>query len=266
MHYLNQFIHPKFIFFALGVVATAVLTLFSLIPLVNALSIVAATIIALLSIRYSSTHWQIVLCWLLLVPLAFFSATYRPQGFSYPLLLQLGNGFSMYANFSKGMIGLCLLVILWPTTADKVRISRQSNFLVLIVAPLVVILCAIVLLNLAWQIKPIYQIIVFALANLVLTCIAEEVFMRFLLQWPLIKLMRKLTAKVWLQELVPLVGVTIIFVVIHQGLEGSTLWLYGLAGLVYGLTYTLSKNIIYSISVHCLVNLLHFSFLTYPIN
>ncbi|RYZ99332.1 MAG: CPBP family intramembrane metalloprotease, partial [Moraxellaceae bacterium] len=55
------------------------------------------------------------------------------------------------------------------------------------------------------------------------------------------------------------------FVLTHgvQGAEPTLV--FALAGFVYGLIYTLTKSIAAAIAVHFFVNILHFSFFTYPL-
>ncbi|HSC68854.1 MAG TPA: CPBP family intramembrane glutamic endopeptidase, partial [Cellvibrio sp.] len=207
---------------------------------------------------------------LVLVPLAFWVATYRPTGFSYPLLFSLPrdgqtSGYDFYINFSKALAGFILLCLLWPRLrTDEFVVRSRYSLAVALIAPILVISLAVPVLNLAWQPKPIEQVLLFAAMNLSIVCVAEEVFMRFLFQQNLRNAVACLTANPWLQELLPLLAVTIIFVAIHAGLSGAAVWIYALAGFLYGLSYTLSKNIIYPIMVHFLVNQIHFSFLTYP--
>ncbi|ACE82669.1 CPBP family intramembrane glutamic endopeptidase [Cellvibrio japonicus] len=216
--------------------------------------------------------WQRVLCWLAMVPLAFWAATHRPEDFSYPLLLQLTNTdgavtFSLYANLAKGLVGILLLALLWPARREvDFRAPVSLRWLVLLASPLLIVGVAAPLLGLQWQPKLIEQIAIFAWANLLLTCVAEEAFLRLLLQLPMIRVLQAWTQHRWLQEALPLLLVTVIFVLIHSGLSGAAIWVYGLAGFLYGLSYTLSKNVFFPIAVHCAVNLLHFSLLSYPGN
>lgn len=258
----------KVLLILLLVITTA---LSKLIPIENAFGICILGILLYLCREKFSASWQKILLWLLMVPLTFWIATWRPQDFSYPLLMHYvstdgANQFSLYANLSKGLVGFCLLIMLWPTVEQQRHIFPKSWRVVsLLLSPLLIIGLAIVLFDLKWEPKSIQQILIFSAANILLTCIAEEAFMRFLLQQPMILAMSRWTRNPWFQEAVPLFLVTAVFVAIHSGVKGSAIWVYGLAGLLYGLSYTLSKNIFYPIAVHAAVNILHFSVLTYPL-
>ncbi|MGV8838615.1 CPBP family intramembrane glutamic endopeptidase, partial [Cellvibrio sp.] len=132
-------------------------------------------------------------------------------------------------------------------------------------APLLIIGVAIPVLGLQLQPKPIEQILMVVVVNLLITCVAEEVFMRYLFQQNLRNAIASFTANRALQEIIPLLLVTGVFVAIHAGISDAAIWVYALAGFLYGLSYTLSKNILYPIAIHFLVNQIHFSFLTYPL-
>ncbi len=207
----------------------------------------------------------------MLVPLVFWVATYRPEGFSYPLVLSLpgaegqGERFNLYINFAKALVGFCLLFLLWKKVTDSEFVARPRwQFLIALLAPFIIVALAVPVMDLALQPKAMSQIATFALVNLFAIALAEETFMRLLIQQSMRNTLANLGANRLLQELLPLALVTIIFVVIHTGLSAAALWIYALAGFLYGLSYTLSKNVFYPIMIHFWVNLLHFSWLTYP--
>lgn len=215
--------------------------------------------------------WQKTMLWLLLVPLTFWVATWRPAGFSYPLLLQLRDTtgdivFSLHANIAKGLAGFILLLLLWPKAypSDN-RTPAHYYWLLLIVSPPIILAAGVALLDLQWQPKLLQHIVIFAFANLFLTCVAEEVFLRLLLQRPLIRVVAQWTGKPWLSEALAVLLLTFIFVAIHAGLSGAAIQVYALAGFCYTLSYSLSKNILFPIALHFSVNLGHFALLTYPL-
>lgn len=248
------------------------LVLLQWLPPVNGAGLLAIAGLAWFFRKEELNGWIKLGLFLVLVPLAFWVATYRSAGFSYPLLFSLqdiggqASKHDFYINFSKALAGFILLYVLWPRLRKDEFVAKSGYSLtVMLIAPILVVGLAIPVLSLAWQPKPIEQVLLFAAANLLIICVSEEVFMRFLFQQNLRNAMSRFTANRWLQESLPLIAVTIIFVAIHAGLSGAAVWIYALAGFLYGLSYTLSKNIIYPIIVHFLVNQLHFSFLTYPI-
>lgn len=260
------------IFFGFLAIALTVFALLQWLPLVNATGLVVLVGCLWFSRSRSLNLWQRPLLWFLLVLFAFGVATYKPSGFSYPFIFDLpgesGSSprYEFFANLGKGVCGLLLLYFLWPTPRnDEFVAAPKYQFLVALLAPAIVIVLAIPALDLHLQPKGIEKIALFALGNLLIISVAEEAFMRLLLQQPLRNAIAVFTVNRWVQELVPLLVVTAIFVVIHSGLSGAAIGVYALAGFLYGLSYTLSKNIFYPIMIHFFVNQIHFSFLTYPL-
>lgn len=238
----------------------------------NALGLVGVAVLAWFFRKEELGRWVRTGLFLVLVPLTFWTATFKPEGFSYPLLMGLPgenddvHRFELFINFSKALAGFILLYLLWPKLREGEFIARaRYQFGVALLAPMIIVGIAIPMLGLYLQPKQLEQMLLFAAANLLVICVAEEAFMRFLFQQHLRNAVAGFTVNHWLQELVPLILVTGIFVAIHSGLNSATIWVYMLAGFLYGLSYTLSKNICYPIMIHFFVNQMHFSFLTYPL-
>lgn len=250
----------------------AVLVIVDWLALANAMGLVGIACLAWFFRKEELNRWVKVGLFFLLVPLAFWVASYEPEGFAYPLLFSLAGDaagatrYELSVDFAKGIAGFLLLYLLWPKSrASEFVANVQLSVSVLLLAPLFIIGVAISVLGLQWQPKPVEQILQFAVVSLLITCIAEEVFMRFLFQQNLRNAIASFTDNRALQEIIPLLLVTGIFVAIHAGISGAAVWVYALAGFLYGLSYTLGKNILYPIVIHFLVNQIHFSFLTYPL-
>ncbi len=262
----------KYVLAGIVIVFIFVLILLQWLPLVNGIGLFGVAGLAW-CFRKEEIRCQIRSgLFLMLVPLTFWVATYRPEGFHYPHLLSLidkagdPSRFELFVNFSKALAGFMLLYLLWPRLREGEFVARaRYPFLIALLAPALIIGLAIPVLGLALQPKTIEQIVLFAAGNLLIICVAEEAFMRFLLQQNLRNLIARFTGKHWIQEFLPLLIVTLIFVAIHSGLNGAVIWVYACAGFLYGLSYTLSKNICYPIMIHFFVNQIHFSFFTYPI-
>lgn len=260
------------IFFGFLLSAVAVLALLQWLPLANAIALV---VLAGALWGYQAlplNRWQRSMLWFLLVSLAFWIATYKPEGFLYPFVFDLPGEsdlaprYEFFANFGKGLCGLLLLYFFWPRRrANEFVAAPKYQFFIALLAPAVVIAVAVPALDLYLQPKDIEQILLFAVGNLLIVSVAEETFMRLLLQQSIRNAIAIFTINRWVQELVPLLVVTAIFVTVHSGLSGATIWVYTLAGFLYGLSYTLSKNICYPIMIHFFVNQIHFSFLSYPL-
>ena len=122
------------------------------------------------------------------------------------------------------------------------------------------------ILGLAFHVKPFKYIVLFGLVNLIITCLAEEAFMRLLLQEQIQKFISgAVTHKLW-QEFIPLITTTFIFVLTHSVQGFNAVLAFAVAGFSYGLVYSLTKNLWACVAVHFAVNIIHFSFLTYPLN
>lgn len=242
------------------------------LPVANAIGLMGVAFLAWFFRKEKLNAWIKTGLFLLLVPLAFWVASYEPQGFAYPLLLSLAGDageparYELSVDFAKGIAGFLLLYLLWPKRmANEWVADKWISALFVLLASLIIIGVAILVLGLQWQSKPIEQILQFAVVSLLITCVAEEVFLRFLFQQSLRNTIANFTRIRALQEIIPLLLVTCVFVAIHSGLSGAAVWVYALAGFLYGLSYTLGKNIVYPIALHFLVNQIHFSFLTYPL-
>ncbi len=254
------------------VVTVAALVLLQWLPLVNGIGLLGVAGLAGVVRREGLNRKLKVGLFLLLVPLAFWVATFEPAGFDYPVVFSLvgdedsASRYDFDVNFAKALCGFLLVYFLWPKRSEGEFVARaRYQFLVALLAPAIIIALAIPALDLHLQPKTIEQMVLFALGNLLIVGVAEEAFLRFLLQQPLRYAIAGRTANRWAQELIPLLLVSAIFVAIHSGISGAAIWIYALAGFLYGLSYTLSKNICYPIMIHFFVNQIHFSFLTYPL-
>ncbi len=250
----------------------AALVFLQYLPLANGAGLLGVAGLAVFVRKDSANRKLKAILFLLMVPLVFWVATFRSEGFNYPLLLSLPGAegqltrYELFVNFAKALVGFTLLYLLWQKLREGEFVARaRYSFLVALLAPVLIVAVAIPVLGLYLQPKTIEQMVLFGLGNLLIVCVAEEAFFRFLLQQPLRNAIAGMTANRGVQELIPLLLVTAIFVAIHSGIGGVAIWVYALAGFLYGLSYTLSKNICYPIMIHFFVNQIHFSFLTYPL-
>ncbi|WP_078084151.1 CPBP family intramembrane glutamic endopeptidase [Microbulbifer mangrovi] len=165
------------------------------------------------------------------------------------------NGNQIYASFrpAKAMIALTLVLfmILRPQSL------KRTDFAAVAIAIAVPIIAGLFLL-------PIYPklnatIAIAALINLLVVCIAEEGFFRWILQRGLGLWLKKLP---WLATVI----VTLLFVTAHTAWAASPLILalVGLAGLGYALVWQLRGSFWACVLTHWGVNLLHMTLLKYP--
>jgi membrane protease YdiL (CAAX protease family) len=259
-------------FFACALVLLAALSSFHLLPLVVALLVVVFTL-ALMFFRYcTSTNKTIAafITWLLVIVLGVAVGLYRPAGFNYPLIFSLnqlhegGKPFSLYINIAKLLAGYITVYFLLSVGLQAYIKSQTRQYALAIGLGFIIVILAYFALGLGFYLKPLKYVALFGLVNLLVTCVAEEAFMRLLLQAQLQKFLSELASGFWL-EAIPLLITTAIFVLLHLSSNLNVLWVFALAGFSYGLVYSLTKNLWACVAVHFTVNILHFSLLTYPL-
>jgi membrane protease YdiL (CAAX protease family) len=265
----------NYFFILLAAVLGALLAL-HFIPPVVALLIVVFSVMLLLYRYYLQKNKPALfyLLWFVAIILGVGIGLYRPAGFNYPLIFSVsqlyegGLPMDLYLNLGKALAGYCIIFFLFSSARQSIGYitSLPKQISLVVVSTLLILGVAIVLLNLQVHVKAVNYILMFGAVNLLVTCVAEEAFMRWLLQTQLqIFFARKISNRI-LQEGLALLITTIIFVLTHMvhGLEA--VMVFTLAGFVYGFVYTLTKNLLAAIAVHFLVNIIHFSLLTYPIS
>jgi len=243
-------------------------------PLISALLFIYS--IGLYSLRSSPLQDKsiaIVSLWLAVIFTGLSIGLYRPSGFNYPLLFSVeslhenGKDFSLYVNIGKGLAGGLSLFILLKYYTEKPRYihspSKQAS--TALVFAFIILSLAYYLLNLDFHLKPLELILLFGLSNLLVSCIAEEAFMRLIVQAQIRRFIEKKISQNWLLELLPLLATTIVFMATHSLASPDLAVVYSIAGFLYGLIYTLTKNVFAAIALHFMVNLFHFAFLTYPL-
>lgn len=211
--------------------------------------------------------------WLLAVISGLVIGLYRPDGFNYRLIFsvsQLHEGglpFALYVNIGKGLAGWLALLLLLPLVDRQKAVvgsALHTAGLVLILTAIILI-TAWVLLDLALVTKPVEFLLPFGLVNLLVTCVAEEAFMRLLFQLSLAFAFARMIPRQWLPQIIALLLTTALFIVTHSTASAALVVVFGLAGFCYGLVFLLTRNIYACIALHFLVNFIHFAFLTYPL-
>lgn len=170
--------------------------------------------------------------------------------------------FSLYLNVDKPMI-LFALLILFPTilmsnkpTPFGVITSKLRLTLVIVSAFLVIFSLAVSLSLIAFQPQLPSWWWLFALNNLLLTCVIEEVFFRGFIQ-------QKLT-----QLFSPYVGLIIastLFGIAHFAGGISYVLVASLAGFLYGFIYLYTGKLWHAVLLHFSLNITHLCLFTYPL-
>ncbi|MUK43788.1 CPBP family intramembrane metalloprotease [Aliivibrio fischeri] len=163
--------------------------------------------------------------------------------------------FTLYLNLDKPLILFGLLLAYPALLGSKASINKKA--LIYTAIPL------FSLLPLAWglgALKPEFTIPnwwwLFALNNLLLTCVAEEAFFRGFIQQSLSKRFG------WIAGVAV---ASVLFGIAHIG-GGLLLVVFAtLAGVGYGLAFHYSVRLWVAVAFHFLFNFMHLVFFTYPI-
>jgi len=170
--------------------------------------------------------------------------------------------FSMYLNFDKPMI-LFILLILYPTILMNkkqmplFKIENKARLSGVVFVSFIIIFCLAMLCTLI-TVEPELPSWwwIFALNNLLLTCVIEEVFFRGFIQ-------NKLT-----KQFSPIVGLVVascLFGIAHFAGGFGYVLIASLAGFLYGFVYLNTGKIWHAILIHFCLNMIHLYFFTYPL-
>ncbi len=174
--------------------------------------------------------------------------------------------YSIYWNFDKSLIGMVLIGAFVRTSKNIKSVCKGIALPVLITIIITLILG--VLLSL---IKPqIVQqniwlkfVLLFAPAQLLSTCLAEEAFFRGFVQSGMKKALVKRNYK---HSAYIAIGISaLLFGLVHLGAGISYAIVSTAAGIGYGYVYNKTGRIESAIVCHFLLNLTHYTFFTYPI-
>jgi len=219
--------------------------------------------------RYTSLQRIRPLIWVIFIALAILLATHQLPGFSNPLLLSNAEisataiPYSLYLNYDKAALGLIILAAVLPLSQQVGLPQRSELFVVFcgVVAMIIFVsLLAVIIGYVSFEPKwnPIF--LIWAPVNLFISCLAEEVFFRGMIQRHLSQRLSLLTYGKWIALFI----VSILFAVAHSAGGWHYVVLAGLAGIGYGWVYMRTKRIEFSILTHFMLNATHFTLLTYP--
>ncbi|WBV57629.1 CPBP family intramembrane metalloprotease [Chryseobacterium daecheongense] len=168
-----------------------------------------------------------------------------------------GVPFTMYFNIDKTLAGLTLLLFVVPPAKDFRSALKKSWSLILMT---ILLLMGLTLLFsfVRIDIKFHQYFFVWALNNVLFVVMAEEVLFRGFFQRHLSLLNIKNS------QIIAVVIAGLSFGALHWA--GGILYvLYAaIAGIMYGLIYQRSNNILVNILSHFLLNIIHILFFTYP--
>ena len=171
--------------------------------------------------------------------------------------------FTLYFNFDKPFV-LFILLIMYPTLLmhqKVVTVFKIDNKLpvaaVVTISFIVIFTLALILSLITFEPQLPSWWWIFAINNLLLTCVVEEVFFRGFIQ-------QKLTNK--FGTLCGLSLASCLFGLAHFAGGFNYVLIATLAGLLYGYVYLRTGKIGYAIFIHFCLNMAHLSLFTYPLN
>jgi membrane protease YdiL (CAAX protease family) len=178
----------------------------------------------------------------------------------------LSNGaapYTLYLNFDKTLVGVCILGICHPTlrarAADWSRAFRRA-LPTATLAVVVVAFGAMALGYLTWQPKWTALFWIWAPVNLFFTCLSEEALFRGFIQRELASALHGTRYGKWVAIAVS----ALLFGLAHFAGGPSYVVLAAAAGLGYALVYQRTQSIEMSILAHFALNATHFLLFTYP--
>jgi hypothetical protein len=171
--------------------------------------------------------------------------------------------YSLYLNFDKTLVGICVLALCYRALLTRVvewrrALRRAAPFVIANV--IVVAFGAMALGYLTWQPKwtPLFWI--WAPVNLLFTCLSEEAFFRAFIQRELASALHGLR---WGSGVAIAIS-ALLFGLAHFGGGMSYVLLATAAGLGYAVVYHRTRSIETSMLAHFALNATHFLLLTYP--
>jgi membrane protease YdiL (CAAX protease family) len=205
----------------------------------------------------------VILAYVLLGVYSFALAIHIIPGFYRPLILEEvistnQNIFQLYLSTDKALAGLLLLAYI-----VNVIVVPKIKWVMFSISGAVFIIILSLLLGISLDIKYGNYLLWFIPINLFVTCLAEEIFFRGIIQ----KGINKVFPDTFWGGLFTVLIVSYLFIAAHGMLYIDTpiALLYFCAGFLYALTYQLTQSILLSILAHFSVNILHILLLEYPL-
>ena len=170
--------------------------------------------------------------------------------------------YTLYWNYDKALAG----VLLYGVCVQRQRRTPRSSAIVAtavaaVLTPALVVVPALAMQFVVWDPKWPVILVMWAPANLLVTCLAEETFFRGILQRHLAEALR---ARIPLAGLVALAVAAVAFGIAHIAGGIAYAVLATLAGIGYGAAYHVTQRVEASILVHFTLNLVHLTLFTYP--
>ena len=166
--------------------------------------------------------------------------------------------FKLYANLDKALAGVALILAMRGTI--KWRITGEELYL--IIASIGFFFGISIILGAPFEPKVGELTLAFIFFNLLVTCLAEEAFFRLVVQNGLTQLSKGFLSG-WFAVLIT--AILFMLAHFHTGVGAEKrLFLIFLAGFLYGAVYLKKKSLGSAVAIHFGINVIHFSFFSYP--
>lgn len=170
--------------------------------------------------------------------------------------------YTRWFGADKAFAGVLFLALMGPTLSTAIEwkqvLARTAPVAAATMVSVLVVAVALHRVAVAPKWSPWF--VTFALSNLFLTCISEEVAFRRILQGALARAFHGTRSG----ATIAVVASSVLFGLAHLGGGTATAALAAMAGIGYGYAYQATGRIEAAIVTHFALNLVHFVFLTYP--
>jgi membrane protease YdiL (CAAX protease family) len=168
--------------------------------------------------------------------------------------------FSMYLNLDKPLIGFWIaLACPWVFTAVTLRRTLTTSSLTLPITTAICLATAAGMGLIGWVPKWPEQGGIWALNNLLLVTLTEELVFRGYIQGGLTRLLKRVPG----HQALAILLASLMFGLSHYGAGWQWMLLAGMAGVGYGIAYRFG-GLPAAVVTHFGLNLVHFSLFTYP--
>jgi membrane protease YdiL (CAAX protease family) len=168
--------------------------------------------------------------------------------------------FSMYLNLDKPLIGFWLVLACpWLFISTSWRQSLKTTSITLPVTTAVCLATALSLGLIGWVPKWPDQAGIWAINNLLLVTLTEELVFRGYIQGGLARLLQRLPY----HQVLAIILASLLFGLSHMGAGWQWMLLAGMAGIGYGIAYRFG-GLWAAVLTHFGLNLAHFGLFTYP--
>jgi len=170
--------------------------------------------------------------------------------------------YTQYLNFDKAVVGLFILAFTHKLLCSRKEWTNMIKGMIpiSIVTIVIVMIISLAIEYVRFDLTVTHILLNWFLPNLFFTCVAEESFFRGFIQKNLVFILGKLKYG----TVAGLLIASVLFGFAHFVGGVSYIFLATVAGFGYGLAYHNTKSIEASIVTHFLLNIVHFTFFTYP--